>query len=320
MRDHDDDPVRVTRAVRPERAGRRRRARFDDDPADRSQRRFADKRRALATPLLAEPDDPELPDGQRRSTWDGAIHGPEPRPGWVITEDAAVDVELGVLKTGKEADVHLVLRRLPAGGRETVMAAKRYRGSRHRLFHRDGGYLEGRRVRRSREQRAVARRSTFGRDVIAAQWAVAEFEALARLWSAGVDVPYPVQLAGTELLMEFVGGPDLTAAPRLAGLRPGPAELRDLWQQLTGTLVALAGEGLAHGDLSPYNALVHDGRLVLIDLPQVVDVVANPNGVGFLRRDVTVMSTWFAARGLPPELADPEPLLELLLAEARLRP
>ena len=73
------------------------------------------------------------------------------------------------------------------------------------MFHRDAGYVEGRRVRRSRETRAMARRTEFGRDLLAGQWAAAEFAALARLWADGVAVPYPVQLAGTELLLEFVG-------------------------------------------------------------------------------------------------------------------
>jgi RIO kinase 1 len=301
----------------PRRRGKRR---FDDD-----DRGFADKRRALATPRQAETiDAPGTPDspsgvGTRWSTWDDAAHGPEPRPDWVITELAAVDAELGILKTGKEADVHLVERSLPDTHRSSVMAAKRYRSNEHRQFHRDAGYLEGRRVRKSRELRAMARRTAFGRDVLAAQWAVAEFGALSRLWSLGVPVPYPVQMVGTELLLEFIGSQDGTAAPRLAQLRPTEEVLAALWHQLIDALVAMAADGLTHGDLSPYNVLVHDGQLVLIDLPQVVDVVANPQGLAFLRRDVAVMTKWFAAHGLPPEVADTERVVDLLLGEAGLR-
>jgi RIO kinase 1 len=80
--------------------------------------------------------------------------------------------------------------------------------------------------------------------------------------------------------------------------------------------VILARAGLAHGDLSPYNLLVHGDRLVLIDLPQVVDVVANPQGPALLARDVKVMTTWFAARGLHH---DPVDLTESLLREANVR-
>src|SRR3954451_5086115 len=190
------------------------------------------------------------------SSWYDATHGPEPFPAWVITDHNALDTELGILKTGKEADVHLVRRALPRGP-ETLLAAKRYRTSDHRMFHRDAGYTEGRRVRRSRETRAMAHRTTFGRDLLAGQWAAAEFAALSRLWADGVAVPYPVQLDGTELLLEFVGSADGTAAPRLAQLRPDPEELADLWHQLVDALCRLARHGLAHGDLSAYNLLVH---------------------------------------------------------------
>ncbi|MFC4945469.1 serine protein kinase RIO [Pseudonocardia sp. GCM10023141] len=256
------------------------------------------------------------PEGDRWSTWDGAEHGPQPRPDWVITDHGAVDAELGVIKTGKEADVHLVERSVPGTGRRTLLAAKRYRSAEHRMFHRDAGYLEGRRVRRSREMRAMANRTAFGRDILAGQWAGAEFAALTTLWSDGVAVPYPVQVAGTELLIEFLGSEDGSAAPRLAQLRPEPDELVDLWEQLAEALLGLARHQLTHGDLSAYNLLVHDGRLMMIDLPQVVDVIGNPQGPEFLARDVRRIGDWFVARGLPPESGDPGDLLEALRVEA----
>ncbi len=128
------------------------------------------------------------------------------------------------------------------------------------MFHRDAGYLEGRRLRRTREMRAMSTRTTFGRDLIAQQWAVAEFNMLSRLWELGIAVPYPVQLLGTELMMEFIGDPDGTAA---------------------------------------YNVLVHHDRLVLIDLPQAIDLVGNPQGFEYLRRDCTNIATWFAGHGVP---------------------
>jgi RIO kinase 1 len=296
---------------------RRHRGRFDDD--DPPPRRGArPDPGALDGRAATDIDAP--PAGDRWSTWDGAAHGPEPRPDWVLSEHGAVDTELGVLKTGKEADVHLVERAVPGTDRRAVMAAKRYRTAEHRLFHRDAGYLEGRRVRRSRELRAMAHRTAFGRDILAGQWAGAEFAALARLWTDGVAVPYPVQLAGTELMLEFIGGPDGTAAPRLAQLRPDPGELADLWRQLVDALLGLARRGLTHGDLSAYNLLVHDGRLVLIDLPQVVDVVGNPQGPEFLARDVARIGEWFRARGLAPEVGQPGTLLDALRAEVGMAP
>ena len=231
------------------------------------------------------------------SSYDTAQHGPEPAPDWVVTELDALDTELGMLKTGKEADVHLVERSLP-GGRGCLLAAKRYRTAERRMFHRDAGYTEGRRVRKSRETRAIAHRTDFGRDLLAGQWAVAEFGALGALWQVGAPVPYPVQLSGTELMLEFIGEPDGTAAPRLAQCRPEPDALADLFEQCVAAMRTLARAGYAHGDLSAYNLLVHRGRLVLIDLPQIVDIAANPQGAEFLHRDCANVCAWFARRGL----------------------
>ncbi|EAQ00017.1 RIO1/ZK632.3/MJ0444 family protein [Janibacter sp. HTCC2649] len=259
------------------------------------------------SPLFATDTSPDAPpEGERWSSWDGAMHGPTPRPDWVITALGAVEEDLGVLKTGKEADVHLIRRWLPDGSHhlalpgqslDSLLAAKRYRGAENRLFHRDGGYLEGRRVRKSREMRAMARRTEFGRSMIAGQWAAAEFDALGRLWELGLPVPYPVQLNEAEMLMEFVGIGH-TAAPRLVQTKPSPELLAELFEQFRQVVLTLAQEGWAHGDLSPYNVLVHDDRLVVIDWPQIVDVVGNPHGFEFLERDVRVMCDWFTRRGL----------------------
>lgn len=260
-----------------------------------------------------------LAEGDRWSTWDQSTpteRGPKPHPEWLVTDLAAVDYELGVLKTGKEADVFLVRRGVPGTERSCLLAAKRYRDATHRQFHRDSGYLEGRRVRESRVNRAVASRSGFGRMAIAGQWAQAEFDALVRLHQSRVPVPYPVQIVGTEILLEFIGDADGTGAPRLAETRPGPGELAGLWDQLVGALTTLAGSGFAHGDLSPYNLLVHHGRLVMIDLPQVVDVIGNPNGHEFLARDARNVATWFTRMG--HREADAEDLTRLLADEARL--
>ncbi len=247
------------------------------------------------------PDGP--PEGERWSSWDSAQHGPNPRPPWVITDLGAVDEDLGIIKSGKEADVHVVRRWVPGsnsndvGANSSYMAAKRFRDSDHRMFHRDAGYLEGRRVRRSRQMRAMARRTEFGKQMISSQWAFAEFNALGELWGAGLPVPYPVQISGTEVLMEFIGD-GAKAAPRLARTRPEPALLVDLFEQLRVAMGELARRGWAHGDLSPYNVLLHEDRLVIIDWPQIVDIIGNPRGPEFLRRDCHNMCSWFEGRGL----------------------
>lgn len=262
--------------------------------------RFEEHTAPLTFAVPPVPDAP--PEGERWSTWDGATHGPDPRPDWVITELRAVDADLGVLKTGKEADVHLVRRWVPdRPDRNVLLAAKRYRPSEHRLFHRDAGYLEGRRVRKSREMRAMRNRTAYGNSLISGQWAFAEFMALGRLWERGLPVPYPVQLTDDEMLMEFVGTPDGEAAPRLAQARPPVDVLPELFAELREAMLTLAELGLAHGDLSPYNVLLDgandDYRLVIIDWPQIVDVIGNPHGMEFLERDTRTMCDWFTRRG-----------------------
>ena len=255
----------------------------------------------------------DLPAGQRWSTWDdiGITAGPQPWPDWVITESAAIDTELGILKTGKEADVFLLER--AAEYRSVVMAANRYRSTDHRLFHRDAGYTEGRALLNSRDRRATVKGTRWGRTVQAGQWARAEFGYLADLWAAGLPVPYPVQLDGVEILMEFITVADGSAAPRLAQTRPERGLLMSYWDQLIDALRVMAGIGLAHGDLSAFNILAAEDRVVLIDLPQAVDIVGNPQGMDYLARDCRNVASWFRARGLD---VDGDALLADLVAYA----
>jgi RIO kinase 1 len=298
---------------------RRGKPRFDDEPSFAKRDRH--RRRLRPLDEFDVSDGPS--EGQRWSSWDQSTpteRGPRPHPGWLVTELAATDTELGILKTGKEADVFLVRRGVPGTSRSCLLAAKRYRSAEHRLFHRDSQYLEGRRVRESRVSRAMANRSTVGLQMIAEQWANAEFSALRQFHLAGVPVPYPVQVIGTEVLLEFIGTADGEAAPRLAecGLRGG--ELAALWEQLVDAISTLARLGLAHGDLSAYNLLVQDGKLIIIDTPQVVDVIANPRGAEFLDRDAANVASWFSVRQLPAIAGVPGPdeLAAFLRAEARL--
>jgi len=331
-----------------------RRDRWDDDPSP--ARRGARHRDSLVREDLegdgrdgvdvvlapddaARPADPDLyrddlgPD-RRWSTWhsvEKGSRGPEPIPSWLVTADAAIDTELGVLKTGKEADVFLLRRAVPdapgtharpGAASSCLLAAKRYRAREHRSFHRDSVYTEDRRVRRTRDQRALDRRSAWGRLVAQSQWASAEFVALGELWSAGVPVPYPVQVDGTEVLMEFIGhhedrdgadGAGAYASPRLAQTRPDRELLAHFWEQVEDAMTTLARLGYAHGDLSPYNVLADGDRLVVIDVPQIVDLAANPFSTDLLHRDCRTMAGWFTARGLE---VDADELLARLLAAA----
>ncbi|MDP3949751.1 serine protein kinase RIO [Microbacterium sp.] len=235
-------------------------------------------------------------DDQRWSTWPAITpseRGPQPWPAWIVTSAGALDTELGILKTGKEADVFLIERAVPDDPTQrTLLAAKRYRSEEHRSFHRSAVYTEGRRVQNSRDGRALAKKSSFGRGVAAAEWSFAEFNALCRMWDLGAPVPYPVQVNGTELLMEFIGT-DATAAPRLAQERGDRRVLADYFTQIVDIMRIFAAAGFAHGDLSPYNLLVHDGRVRVIDLPQIVDIIANPQGLDLLHRDCVNVCDWF---------------------------
>jgi len=302
----------------PDSAYRRAKRHFDDDEPV-----FAKRNRHRPALPSVDSLDPAygLTDADRWSTWDQSAageRGPRPYPHWLVTDLGAADTELGILKTGKEADVFLVRRAVPQTGPSCLLAAKRYRSTEHRLFHRDSEYLEGRRVRESRASRAMANRTSVGREMIATQWANAEFAALCQFYLAGLPVPYPVQVLGTELLLEFIGDADGTAAPRLAETRLRGAALTELWNQLVQIMCGLARLGLAHGDMSAFNLLVHRERLIVIDTPQVVDVIANPRGAEFLDRDALNVGRWFAGRGLAGVHVGPGDLPALLRDEARL--
>jgi RIO kinase 1 len=244
------------------------------------------------------------------------------QPDWLVPEPYADD-DLGVLKTGKEAQVSLVERTGPT--RQCLLARKLYlprevsqKGvlqalgvQRASQFHNDVTYREGRQFRKSRDRRAVERMSTHGKALLQERWTNHEHDVMSVLWQAGVRVPYPVSFADERFDMEYIG--DRTqAAPTLARLRPRGLLLDEMWEQLVDNLRRVVASGFAHGDLSAYNLLWWEDELWLIDFPQAVDIAANPMGLDFLHRDVANISTWFRRQGLE---RDPEELFALLLAD-----
>jgi len=252
--------------------------------------------------------------------WDQSVpteRGPKPYPDWLVTELAAVDTELGIVKTGKEADVFLVRRAVPQTDRSCLLAAKRYRSAEHRMFHRDSGYLEGRRTRESRVNRAMSSRSAFGRQAIAGQWAAAEFSALGRLYAAGVPVPYPAQVLDTELLLEFIGSADGIAAPRLAE----PGQSLPNWP---GCGISLCRRS------SRWPGTAWPTRPVRVQPAGLRRAAGHdrpaaggrrhrqPAGSFFLTRDAENISRWFTARGLAGVRPEPGELAALLRREAQL--
>ena len=223
----------------------------DDEPLFQKRQRHV---RGLP-PVDANDATDGLPEGDRWSTWDqpdAGERGPEPYPDWLVTELAAVDTELGILKTGKEADVFLLRRGVPQTGPSCLLAAKRYRDAGHRMFHRDSGYVEGRRVRESRTNRAMARPAprSAGRP-----WPGSGPGPSSGRWSScswrGVPVPYPVSVLGTEVLLEFIGEADGTGRAGLAELRPA------------GALLVLGSASRGHRAGSPGPPLGGAGRLRL---------------------------------------------------------
>jgi len=235
------------------------------------------------------------------------------------------DVERGTLKSGKEAEIFLVERRFERSG-PRLLAHKRYRirypgkdqlraegFSNATSFRRDAAYRTGWNVdARSRRALASGNKSRHGQELAAKLWPVQEWAMLRRASAAGVSVPHPVEQTADGILMEYIGD-EGRAAPKLAQAKLDADALASAWRQLLTNLRLLTGEGLVHADLSAYNLLWWEGRLVLIDLPQIVDLVGNPTGLDFLLRDCTNVCTWFRARGLD---VDEHDLFGELLAHA----
>ena len=271
-----------------------------EDADDRDLLLAGDGFEATVKPVAARWDDDEV--DREASTYFNADHGPDPVPDWVITDDAARQYDHGLLKTGKEADVYLVERRI--GDRVNMLAAKRYRAYEERLFRDDARYRQGKRTGIRRVDLAVAKGTRKGMMFRAHLWVTNEFETLSRLWSAGAPVPYPVQLLGNELMLEYFGDDDDGAAPRLVHARLDRDGIHAMFEQCVDALRAFARAGVVHADLSPYNMLVWKDRLVVIDFPQAVDPYTNSDGLALLHRDVTNACTWFARRGVQCDIEE----------------
>ena len=105
-----------------------------------------------------------------------------------LLEDGLIDEVLRSLMSGKEAQVYLVR----CG--EDIVCAKVYKDVKDRSFKKSVQYQEGRRQRNSRRQRAMGRRSKYGRDQQEVVWQTAELDALNLLDKAGVRVPKGIRL------------------------------------------------------------------------------------------------------------------------------
>jgi RIO kinase 1 len=217
----------------------------------------------------------------------------------------------GTLKSGKEAEIFLVERRFARSG-PRLLAHKRYRTrypgkdelrdagfSNSSSYRRDSVYRAGWNVN-ARDRRALAsgNKSSYGQALAAQLWPMQEWAMLRHAWESGVSVPYPVEQTEDGLMMEFIGDEAEGAASMLAQARLSAAELASAWEQLVDNLRALTATGLVHADLSAYNLLWWEGRLVVIDLPQAVEFTTNTDAFDLLHRDVANVGEWFIRRGV----------------------
>jgi len=213
-----------------------------------------------------------------------------------LIDDGLVDEVLRSLMSGKEAQVFLV-----RCGQE-IRCAKVYKDVADRSFKKAVQYYEGRKTRNSRRQRAMEKRSKFGRDEQEVVWQRAEVDALYRLAEAGVRVPKAYGLIDGVLLMELITGADGDVAPRLNDITMSAEQaIRDHATVMNFVLRMLC-IGLIHGDLSEFNVLQDANGPVIIDLPQVVNAAANNSAKSMLLRDVDNITQYYAR--FAPELAE----------------
>ena len=224
-------------------------------------------------------------DSQRWSTWlsvEPLCRGPEPRPDWVVTSAGAIDTELGILKTGKEADVFLARAGRPARPR------RRGRHGRQALPQQRAPHLPpGGRLHRGPQHEALPRRARPQAQEHLGQASSPPASGRSRSGTRssasgtlGLPVPYPVQIDGTEILMEWI----TVDGEHRAAAGADPAGARRCWRRTSTSCATpwprMVQHGVVHGDLSAYNILAAGERLVIIDLPQIVDLVGNLNGHG----------------------------------------
>jgi RIO kinase 1 len=211
-----------------------------------------------------------------------------------LMQDGLVDEVIRPLKSGKEAAVYVVL------SEGEIRCAKVYKDVNKRGFHKQAEYQEGRKVRNSRQARAMEKSSRFGRQQQEEVWQNAEVDALYRLAAAGVRVPKPYNFVEGVLLMELVTDEHGSAAPRLNDLELSREQALEYHSLLIKEVVRMLCAGLVHGDLSEYNILVDANGPVIIDLPQAVDAAANNNAARMLERDVDNLADYFGR--FAPEL------------------
>ena len=205
-----------------------------------------------------------------------------------LVDEGVVDEVIRPLMSGKEAQVYLVR------SGEEYRVAKVYKESTNRSFKHRADYTEGRKVRNSRSQRAIDKRSKYGRAQAEAAWRTAEVDAIFKLHAAGVRVPTPYDFVEDVLVMELVGDEEGNPAPRLVDVELRRRQAQKYFDFLLREVVKMLCAGLVHGDLSDFNVLIGPQGPVIIDFPQWVDPAFNRNARKLLIRDVKNLTTFFS--------------------------
>jgi RIO kinase 1 len=237
-----------------------------------------------------------------------------PEPLQALLDDGIIDEVVRQLKSGKEASVYVV-----RCGTE-VRCAKVYKNMAQRSFQQRSQYQEGRKVRGSRQMRAMSKSTRYGRKEQEEAWKNAEVDALYRLVSVGVRVPQPHGFFNGVLLMEMVTDADGDSAPRLGEIELSMQQALEFHSFLINQVVRMLCSGLIHGDLSEFNVLVGEHGPVIIDLPQAVDAAGNNNAYAMLERDVTNITETLGR--FAPELLDTRfaPEMWSLFEQGELKP
>ena len=215
-----------------------------------------------------------------------------------LVSEGLVDDVIRQLMSGKEATVYIVR----CG--EDIRCAKAYKDATQRSFRKSVSYQEGRKTKNSRQARAMAKGSRYGREMQEEAWQSAEVDALYRLAAAGVRVPRPYICHEGVLLMDLVTDADGQPAPRLNDVELSPELALEFHARLLNEVVRMLCAGIIHGDLSEYNILVGSDGPVIIDLPQAVDAAGNVSAEAMLERDVANLASYFGR--FAPELAGSE--------------
>jgi RIO kinase 1 len=213
-----------------------------------------------------------------------------------LIEEGLVDSVVRQLMSGKEATVYVV-----RCGDET-RCAKVYKDATQRSFRQAVDYTENRKVKNTRQARAMAKGTKFGRQATEAAWQSAEVDALYRLAAVGVRVPVPYNFCDGVLLMELVTDEEGNAAPRLNDVLFTPEEALQHHASLLTEVVRMLCAGVVHGDLSEFNVLLSASGPVIIDLPQAVDAAGNNHARRMLLRDVENLRDFFGR--FAPELLE----------------